>query len=170
MWCAPGRFVTPYGRSSPDCTGPGVLAPLAVGGVNVSPARKALTTHSARSRGHKRYFVCNLLHHNVLRSHHQHQHQVAQAPSWPRRVPRPPAFATRTLPGQTLLAARTVGGENSHPKVQNVRADSSARPAGATELCGRDDQRTGRPRVDDYTIISDPYTRRSHANEHRHRR
>jgi len=55
-----------------------VLAPLAVGGVTYPLARKALTPHSAHSRGHKRYLGCNLLHHNVLTS--QHQHQVAQAP------------------------------------------------------------------------------------------
>jgi len=32
-----------------------VLAPLAVGGVTYRLARKALTPHSAHSRGHKRY-------------------------------------------------------------------------------------------------------------------
>ena len=35
-------------------------------------AKEALTLHLARSEGHERYFGCNLMHRNVLASHHQH--------------------------------------------------------------------------------------------------
>ena len=41
-------------------------------------AKKALTLHLARSEGHERYFGCNLMHHNVLASFHQHS--MAEAP------------------------------------------------------------------------------------------
>ena len=42
-------------------------------------AKEALTLHLARSEGHERYFGCNLMHCNVLASHHQHL--MTEAPS-----------------------------------------------------------------------------------------
>ena len=41
-------------------------------------AKKALTLHLARSEGHERYFICNLMHRKVLAS--SHQHLMAEAP------------------------------------------------------------------------------------------
>ncbi len=38
----------------------------------VSPCKKGAYATFAHSRGHKRYLACNLLHHNVLTSQHQH--------------------------------------------------------------------------------------------------
>ena len=57
-----------------------VLALFTVGDMCTHPfAKEALTLHLARSEGHERYFVCNLMHHNVLASHHQHL--MTEAPS-----------------------------------------------------------------------------------------
>ena len=41
-------------------------------------AKEALALHLARSEGHERYFVCNLMHCKVLAS--SHQHLMAEAP------------------------------------------------------------------------------------------
>ena len=55
-----------------------VLAPSAVGDVDVSHARQAFRAHSVHSTGHENCLGCNSLHRNVLASHHQQQ--TAQAP------------------------------------------------------------------------------------------
>ena len=44
-------------------------------------AKKALTLHLARSEGHERDFICNLMHRKVLAS--SHQHLIAEAPAVP---------------------------------------------------------------------------------------
>ena len=41
-------------------------------------AKEALTLHLVRSKGHERYFDCNLMHRKVLAS--SHQHLMAEAP------------------------------------------------------------------------------------------
>ena len=48
-------------------------------------ANKAFTLHLARSEVRERYFVCNLLHHKVLASFHQHL--MTEAPAEQRRQP-----------------------------------------------------------------------------------
>ena len=45
-------------------------------------AKKALTLHLARSKGHERYLGCNLMHRKVLAS--SHQHLIAEAPDAPK--------------------------------------------------------------------------------------
>ena len=46
-------------------------------------AKEALTLHLARSEGHERYCGCNLMHRNVLASHHQHLMAEAPYRPWP---------------------------------------------------------------------------------------
>ena len=55
-----------------------MLAQFAVGDMYASICKKALTLHLARSKGHERYFGCNLMHRKVLAP--SHQHVMAEAP------------------------------------------------------------------------------------------
>ena len=62
-------------------------------------AKEALTLHLARSEGHERYFGCNLMHRNVLASHHQHLMTEAPSNGFPmgggKRAPHRPLTSLR---------------------------------------------------------------------------